>query len=215
MSSRLRRFWIQVTADRKRFGMLCAAAAVGLLLWGRLIVVSQPPRMALAGDAEETASGRSGQKKSGGSSGGEAADNSKSAKAVGSRVNRSPIAVELFAKPSHDPFVISPLYFPKPTPIAQPIQQLPKLVPEPVEDSVQVEARLVAHLRALADKMTLEAAIGNSMAVIDGRKYRVGETIVSKAGSEYVFKLVEVRQRSVVLECEGRQLELPMATPGS
>ena len=48
MSPKLRRIWIQLTTDRKRFGILCAMVALGLLLWGRLIVVSNLPRTAVA-----------------------------------------------------------------------------------------------------------------------------------------------------------------------
>ena len=46
----LRRLWIQITSDRKRFGLLCAMLLIGLLLWGRIIVTSNLPRMAVADD---------------------------------------------------------------------------------------------------------------------------------------------------------------------
>ena len=216
MKTSLRRFWIRLTADRKRFGILCGALMVGLLLWARLIVVSQPPRMALA-DPAGSKSSASGDGVAGGQDPAKpsGADNSKSGKGPRSRNERSPIPVELFAKPSHDPFVISPIYFPKPTAIAPVIEQVPKSEVEPVEDSVQAEARVYAHRRVLVERMKLEAAFGNAWAVIDGRKYRVGEAIASGAGSEISFRLMEVKQRSVVLECEGRRFELQMVTPGS
>jgi hypothetical protein len=221
MSVTLRRFWIRLTADRRRFGILCAALAIGLLLWGRLIIVSQPPRTAVADPVPESNSSR---QPSSNPNAGTGADNTKSGKGVGTRGERSPIAVELYAKPSHDPFVISPIYFPKPTAIAQAVQVSPKLDVEPVEDSVQAQARLQAHRRAIVERMKLEAAFGESWAVIDGRKYRVGDVVPAVgerpgggAGSmeSGSFRLVEIRQRSVVLECEGRQFELQMATPGS
>jgi hypothetical protein len=212
MQSSIRRFWIRLTADRKRFGILCAALMIGLLLWARLIVVSQPPRMALAEPTDASATASTTGENSPGAAG---ADNAKPGKRTGSRADGSPISVELSAKPSHDPFVISPIYFPKPTPIAQTIELRPKSEAEPVEDSMQIAARIAAHRRAVVERMKLEAAFGNSWAVIDGRKYRVGDQIGRLAGSEIWFELVEIRQRSVILECEGRQFELQMATPGS
>lgn len=212
MKTSLRRIWIRLTADRKRFGILCAALMIGFLMWARLIVVSQPPRMAVADPISPIATA---QTHHDGSPSRTGADNAKQGKGAGSRAEGSPISVELSAKPSHDPFVISPIYFPKPTPIAQTIELRPKLGAEPVEDSMQVAARIAAHRRAVVERMKLEAAFGNSWAVIDGRKYRVGEEIARLAGSEIWFRLVEIRQRSVILECEGRQFELQMATPGS
>ena len=44
----LRRFGVRLTADRKRFGLLCTLLAVALLFWTRLIVIKQIPRTALA-----------------------------------------------------------------------------------------------------------------------------------------------------------------------
>ena len=46
----LRRLWIQITSDRKRFGVLCAMLVLGLLLWGRIIVTTNLPRTAMAVD---------------------------------------------------------------------------------------------------------------------------------------------------------------------
>ena len=61
MMLKLQRMWVQITADRKRFGVLCGAVLVGLLLWSRLIVVSNLPRTAIAEpqphDAASTSAG--------------------------------------------------------------------------------------------------------------------------------------------------------------
>ncbi len=48
MKKKIRRFWRQATADKKKFGLLVTVAAVGLLLWGRLILLEKVPRMATA-----------------------------------------------------------------------------------------------------------------------------------------------------------------------
>jgi hypothetical protein len=44
----LRRFGVRLTADRRRFGILCMLMAVALLFWTRLIVIKRIPRTALA-----------------------------------------------------------------------------------------------------------------------------------------------------------------------
>jgi len=45
---RIRRAWIQMTNDRKQFGVFCTLLLVGLLLWARIIVIARPPRTAIA-----------------------------------------------------------------------------------------------------------------------------------------------------------------------
>jgi hypothetical protein len=44
----LRRFGVRLTADRRRFAVLCMLMAVALLFWTRLIVIKRIPRTALA-----------------------------------------------------------------------------------------------------------------------------------------------------------------------
>jgi hypothetical protein len=39
---------LQLTADRKRFSVLCCLLAVGMLFWTRLIVIQDMPRVAMA-----------------------------------------------------------------------------------------------------------------------------------------------------------------------
>ena len=48
MKRKLNRMWRQVTADKKKFGILCTMMAVGLLLWGRLILLEDVPKIATA-----------------------------------------------------------------------------------------------------------------------------------------------------------------------
>lgn len=217
----LRKLWIQLTADRKRFGALCAALCVGILLWARLIVVSQPPRTALANPAApEGLKGDEGvaTPKPQGSGPGAGADNARGSNGPGfvaRHRGRTPIRVALWATPEHDPFVIDPLYFPKLAPFTDSTQDASKSQPEPVEEPLQTEARIIAQLRALVERLKLEAAIGTSMAVIDGKTYRLGNEVPTAGGSQVRFTLTEVRRRSVILECEGRRFELQMASPGT
>jgi hypothetical protein len=87
----IRRFGIRVTADRRRFAVLCVLSAVALLFWTRLIVIKRIPRTALAEPevqvettADATAAGDSGP----------------------------PITVVLPDRPSRDPFAIDTTFFP-------------------------------------------------------------------------------------------------------
>ncbi|MCZ6836427.1 MAG: hypothetical protein O7G85_11690 [Planctomycetota bacterium] len=50
-----RRFWTWLNADRKRFSLACLLTLFGLLLWSRLILVSNLPRTAIADDEREEA----------------------------------------------------------------------------------------------------------------------------------------------------------------
>jgi hypothetical protein len=205
MGLSLRRYWIQLTADRRRFGVLCAVIGVGLLLWARLIVVSNIPRTAMANDqAAATGSNKPGAKPT-----------KKGASPTVSSANKTPVAIALADVPRRDPFVISPKYFPKPIMPIVGEPEVGKLGQEPAEEPEQAEARLEAALRTSVDRLKLEASVGGSMAIINGRTYRRGDVIEGGGNGEFSFRLDEVGQRSVVLLCEGRRFELEMASPGN
>jgi hypothetical protein len=51
-----RRLTIQLTADRRKFGVLCTLTALGLLFWARIIVINNLPRTVLAEDGVEMVS---------------------------------------------------------------------------------------------------------------------------------------------------------------
>ena len=201
----LRRFWIQLTADRKKFGALCVAVGIGLLLWARLIVVSQPPRMAMATEHTATPGAKSAVR---------TATSSHPIKEPGG-MGRTAVHIEMASTPSHDPFVISPRYFPKSTQIAESPKEPGKSLAQPAEEPQTMEARLLARLQANAERFKLEAAMGGNMAVISGKTYRVGDSIPGSRDPMVVYTLIEIRQRSVILECEGHRLELQMTLPGN
>lgn len=48
MKKKMKRLWRQATADKKKFGLLVTMLAVGLLLWGRLILLEDVPKIATA-----------------------------------------------------------------------------------------------------------------------------------------------------------------------
>jgi hypothetical protein len=221
MNVKLRRLWIQVSSDRKRFSLLCAVVLVGLLLWTRIIVVSNLPRTAVADDPAAGAPGGA-DKAAPGSARKSSRDKSVSTGRGGAK--RPIIKVELATAPARDPFVISTAHFPKSTALVEMEQQAPKSGAATAEDAQQVQARRLTHLRGLVERLKLEAAMptgtGIAMAVISGKSYRQDEWIspapgaASGDGSELVkFQLVEVRHRSVILQWEDHRFELKMATP--
>lgn len=210
MPASLRRIWIQVTADRKRFGVLCATLGVGLLLWARLVIVSHVPRTAVAeppgaatADRSHSAAGKSGAP-------GRTADKPATKDAAKGENKSRIVSVVLSSRCQRDPFVISPLVFPKMKPAGEVKQEAGKLPTEPAEDA---ESRHVAHLQELLGTLKLEAAMGNSMAIIGGQRYQVGEQLPPLGKERAQFTLAEVRQRSVVLEFQGRRFELQMPLP--
>ena len=48
MRQKTKQTWQRLTADRKRFGFFCSLLLVALLLWARVIVITRPPRTAVA-----------------------------------------------------------------------------------------------------------------------------------------------------------------------
>ena len=198
----LRRFWIQITSDRKRFGVLCAMLAIGLLLWGRIIVTSNLPRTAVAGGDDSNPL----RPVIANSTGGGPSDKPD---AVVKRV-------QLARLPNRDPFRISASHFPKPTPVDALTQDHPKLHPDAAENLEQQEARLTAELRVIVERFRLEAVMqGRPMAVINGKTYRLHGWLPAIGNDQIRFRLVQVGHRSVTLECEGRLFELKMEFPGS
>jgi hypothetical protein len=215
----MRRIWIQLTADRKRFGVLCATLGVGLLLWARLIIVSGVSRTAMAEDGrtaaasgatqDSPATGQSSQSRASSSSKTEA-DKPSAAKAP---VERREIEVRLWSRSERDPFVISHEHFPRPKSEMEIKGDSGKLPTEPAEDVGQKEARILARLRETLGSVRLEAAMGFTTAIISGERYRVGDRLPPMGKENVEFTLVEVRERSVLLEVEGRRFEVKMSDP--
>jgi cytoskeletal protein RodZ len=204
MLTKLRRFWIQLTSNRKQFGVLCAAVAVGLLLWARLIVVSNMPRTAMAdkhADAAQSSAAGAGDAASGG--------------ATAQRAPRPSETVYLDVQPLRDPFVVSDLHFPRLNTSNTLTSEDAKSVLQRTEDPEQVEAALTARLAAMVDELSLDAvATLTPLAVISGRTFRVGDLVPAMNNEEITFRLTEVKRRSVILEWEGRTFELTMKSPG-
>jgi hypothetical protein len=88
MKQKMKQTWQRLIADRKRFGFFCTLLLVALLLWARVIVITRPPRTAVADQSYEQAVAIA-----------EASDNVF-------------IPVHLDIAPSKNPFVVSNVIFP-------------------------------------------------------------------------------------------------------
>ncbi len=197
MQLMIRRLWIQIVSDRKRFGLLCAMLAIGLLLWGRIIVTSNLPRTAVA-DPDATGS------------------TPLSAGTNGTDKRGAPtIHVMLARTPRRDPLVISSRHFPKPTPVVLLGQENPKFGPDGAENGEQADARLTEELGRLVARLKLDGVMEKTMAVINGRTFRLHSWIPAGKPGQALFQLTEIGHRSVTLECEGRRFRLRMDYPGS
>ncbi len=194
----LKRYWVQLTADRKKFGMLCGMIGIGLLLWARLIVISNTGRTAMAEPGAST----------------EVVAPASNDQHTSDNQSKQAIHLRLADQPIRDPFQISEVHFPKPKSEATLPADPGKSDPEPAEDPLLAEARIQAHLQSMVDAMLLDGVLNSSgLALINGRTYRLGDRI--PAGDEHtVFVLVEILQRSVILTFEDRQFEMKMRVPG-
>ncbi len=197
MSVILRRLWIQISADRKRFGIFCAAFLVLLLFWARLIVVSQAPRVVMAEEDEQVNTASTDVEK------------------VSDKPVAPPIDIELDQIPNRDPFLINAEHFPviAQVPVFDPEQG--KLGVKPTEDPEQAALRRTAELQSLASQFTLQGVLNQPpMAVVNGNLYRPGDWITSVDQEQIRFEVKSIEQRKVTIECEGRQFTLEMTTPG-
>jgi hypothetical protein len=192
--------WLQLTGDKRRFGILCVTLLVGLLLWARLIVVTNLPRTAVATPPSASSSSTSNEKH------------------VSNNTVVLPtqtVTIQLVNTPDRDPFVISPVFFPKSKGDGDLVIEPTKSSLDLAEESTAAEARRTQHLTALAQSLKLEAVMtGRSMALISGRVYRLGDPVTVQVDPSVSFVLSVVELRSVTLTCEDRTFELEISTPG-
>jgi len=192
----LRRLWIQVTADRKRFGMLVGVAVVGVLLWARIIVVSQPPRRAVA--ADDTPSLTSIDR----------GDGDQGSREGSGIEPQEALEIELDRELARDPFLINPTLFPRPILADDSSMATPKSSESSVEDAQREAERRREALAKQADRMRLGAVMRSAqLAVINGKTYRVGDALTVQGGND-TFALVQVDDRSVIVECQGERFEI-------
>ena len=187
MKTKLNRMWRQATADKKKFGILVTMVAVGLLLWGRLILLEDVPKIATADDPNNPA-------QAGQTPDGQAAEPDVSVPVLPPLTSvevalSEDLTLNLFAF-RHNRY--------KPLPSEESESngsQLPGLT----DDERKRE------LVELARSLRLQSVIqGNSPAtVINGEVLRVGDSIDG-------FELVSFNDRSAILTREGLKFKIKM-----
>jgi hypothetical protein len=163
-------------------GVVVWAKPMGLLLWARIRILTSIPKTAIA-DEPQTIEDREAEPPE--------ID-------TGIRDDFSVIT---------DPFAIDGAVFPSPTRSAETARsEAPIFKPETVKVENQRPDGLETARRA-AERFRLQSAgAGLTTAVIDGRTLRIGDILESSDGVQ--FTLVEVREQSVVLECDGQSFEI-------
>jgi hypothetical protein len=164
------------------FAVVAWVKPAGLLLWARIRILTSLPKTAIADDPTETLV-----------------------------VDAPPVEFDsgfvVTDDIRSDPFRIDSYTFPNPTP----------QVPVPVAAAIEPKAQLptaddrrlevIETVRRAAERFRLQSAgRGLSIAVIDGRTYRVGDALEGTDGVRFV--LIELLESAAVIEHDGAQFEL-------
>jgi hypothetical protein len=171
------------------FAVVAWAKPMGLLLWARLRILTSIPKTAIADDPTQASA------------------------------DRKPIEELDAGFPAEgarliDPFAIDPHTFPtwdNPTPSNATIVPTQKSAEETTEvpalDGFEAARRATERFRLQS------AGRGLSMAVIDGRTYRIGDALEGADGMRFVLR--EVLEGAAVLEHDGKRFEIRMRGVGT
>lgn len=209
MKQTVRYCWSWLTASRGRFSLVCVIALFGLLLWSRLILVSNIPRTAVAGDEDEQRSAVDDrgelQHAPGAPQESQSSDKDTShgtQESTPSGPNSVPLThgSESVSKTSSDDWLI---------------REEGKFESQGTEKSTQEDNRNQQQkIRSAIGNLRLESVMHDQlMAVLNEKSYRVG-SIIRVAGFESLrIELLEIRSQSVILNCEGRRFEMRTKQP--
>ena len=193
MKKKMRRLWRQVTADKKKFGILVTVFAVGLLLWGRLILLEDVPKIATATDP--TTEGQPAQADPGAAPppAPEAAPQIQALPEVQTRL-RDRLALDLFAF-RYDRYNRIPQ------------EETPPITVEDPDPAVDEDVRRRELQEDLVEHHELQSVIlgDRPRIVVNGRLYRVGDSFDG-------FEIVSFTDRSATLTRDGLTFRLEMST---
>ena len=179
------------TSNPKRVSLGMAVGVLGLLLWSRLIVVSNMPRTAVADGEGDMSTANTRDKPSDNAPGKELQEN------PSREPNSLPLGdwSESVPKSSFDEFLL---------------REESKLRPQGTDKSEQEVIRNRNELiRNAVQHMRLESIrLEHSTAEINGHSYSKGDRIALKDFESLHITLVEVRSQSVILKCQDRRFEL-------
>ena len=174
MSTKAKRLWLQVTADKKKFGLMVTMLAVGLLLWGRLILLEKVPRIATA-DPKPAAQ-----------------TTDETAVSHQALADQPVVKISIPAQFGVDLFELQPDRY-RPTGIPGETSEYVQSGENSVDESNRRQ-----HAMETAREMTLQAVLGgaNPSVMIDGQILNVGDTLDG-------FELIGLdgAQRTATLRC--------------
>jgi hypothetical protein len=169
----LRRFGVRLTADRRRFGILCLLMAVALLFWTRLIVIKRIPRTALAETelliAQDSVS--------------DAHD-----------ARMEIVTVVLPDQPQRDPFEIDPFVFPVAIPEAQAPSNEPATRqgdPKASVSAMRLDASMPPGI-AVIDGITRrrgDSVLGSEGMLFEVLEIRPRSVVLGRTGARYVLRM--------------------------
>jgi len=201
VNRRLKRYWHQLLADRRKLVVLLSLFCVGLLLWGRLLIERPVPRTAVA-DPEQTAS-------TAGSTDAKAGIDMEPT-LPRDRVN--PVLIPDYGPTARDVFAFQAGYYQQASDTRvrmddeadEESDEQAKLAAQRADEQRRKRARL-ATVRAQAESMNLQTTlIGQTpRALINGRLYSVGEQVNG-------FEIVAIGSRTVKLRKQDVDVTLEM-----
>ena len=171
--------------------MAALAQPLGLLLWARLRLLTTIPRTAMATE-----------------------DPSRLA------VVEVPVFPDLPESGldeviQRDPLRISPRHFPRATPSPKEPVVVPKSAAEEVEEEDREKQLMQERLASIVSEIHVQVLIpGRGVALIDGQACKVGGEVPTKVDG-ILFRLLEVRMGSVVIEAGGHEFEIRLIAGGN
>lgn len=199
MNEDLQRFWIRLTADRRKFSAMCALAAVGLLLWARLLLLHDVPRTGLA-EPIPAAEGATAS----------TSETNEPRKVDRPSIESAPVVyLDASTQLARNIFAAPKSMFPQTEQAASVDDVTPKSQTDTPEDPVEAEHLRVAAIEGQASKLHLDSLIlGNAPAAV------INNRVVRQGGRVDGFVLERVLKRSVILTKDRVRVELKMDTPG-
>ena len=192
-----RRLWIHVTADRRKFTVFCLMSTVGLLLWARLLIVSDIPRTAIA-EPDEVHPDRT----------------AFSEDQVVFEEIPDGILVVLDDLPDRDPFAIDGEYFPDETSPGTGSIFSEESDPDGDNGGLLPDRSLQQIVEEHVRGLRVEAVMPRSdLAVIDGQVLGAGDTLEGLDLGGVPVTLVEVIEDTVVLACKQFHFFLTLDAP--
>lgn len=195
MNEDFQRLWIRLTTDRRRFGAMCTLAAVGLLLWARLLLLQDVPRTGLADPPEQAGAALAGA----GAPAGESPRRPS--------IETAPVVyLDSPESPARNIFAAPQALLSQPEQAAGSVEVAPKSQSETPEDSPETRRQ---QIEREAQGLRLGSLILGAApaAVINDRVVREGGTIDG-------FVLERVLKWSVILVKDQVRVEVKMDTPG-